>query len=191
MLRAVESRWSTIKLTGKVLGSKSTWYGSGSRVCFKFSPYSMHMRISKKISKGKMLRSFIKYNSLRKFMETSLENLYMYVAARQKLTAIAYSVSKDLPSSLIDIRNFKIQRRERQRQGQKNNWFNKQNNNFASASRFFVHFFPVFARVRLKCLILRFMEDVNKQGRNVISLSELGYGPLKFSFRKVRLQLTK
>ena len=79
----------------------------------------MHMRISKKISKGKMLRSFIKYNSLRKLMGTSLENLYMYVAARQKLTAKAYSVSKDLPSSLIDIRDFKIQRRERQRERQK------------------------------------------------------------------------
>ena len=81
-------------------------------------------------------------------METSLENLYMYVAARQKLTAIAYSVSKDLLSSLIDIRNFKIQRRERQREGQKNNWFNKQNNNFARPSHFFVHFFLVFARLR-------------------------------------------
>ena len=72
----------------------------------------------------------------------------MYVAARQKLTAKAYSVSKDVPSSLIDIRDFKIQRRERQRECQKNNWFNKQNNNFARASRFFVHFFPVFARLR-------------------------------------------
>ena len=68
-------------------------------------------------------------------METSLENLYMYVAARQKLTAKAYSVSKDLPSSLIDI---------------KNNWFNKQNNNFASASRFFVHFFPVFCTTTIE-----------------------------------------
>ena len=43
----------------------------------------------------------------------------MYVAARQKLTAKAYSVSKDLPSSLTDIRDFKIQRRERQRERQK------------------------------------------------------------------------
>ena len=59
------------------------------------------------------------------------------------------------------------------------------------ASRFFVHFFPVFARLRLKCLILRFMEDVNKQGRNFISLSELGYGPLIFSFRRVCLHVTK
>ena len=32
------------------------------------------------------------------------------------------------------------------------------------------------------------MEDVNKQRRNFISLSELEYGPLKFSFRRVRLQ---
>ena len=35
------------------------------------------------------------------------------------------------------------------------------------------------------------MEDVNKQRRNFISLSELGYGPLKFSFMRVRLVLTK
>ena len=45
-------------------------------------------------------------------------------------------------------RDFKIQRRGRQRERQKNNWFNKQNINFARASRFFVHFFPVFARLR-------------------------------------------
>ena len=32
--------------------------------------------------------------------------------------------------------------------GKKNNRFNKQNNNFARASHFFVHFFPVFARLR-------------------------------------------
>ena len=31
---------------------------------------------------------------------------------------------------------------------QKNNWFYKQNDNFARASHFFVHFFPVFARLR-------------------------------------------
>ena len=37
---------------------------------------------------------------------------------------------------------------QRERERQKNNWFNKQNNNFARASRFFVHFFPVFARLR-------------------------------------------
>ena len=49
---------------------------------------------------------------------------------------------------VIKIRDFKIQRRGRQRERHKNNRFNKQNNNFASASHFFVHFFPVFARLR-------------------------------------------
>ena len=34
------------------------------------------------------------------------------------------------------------------------------------------------------------MEDVNKQRRNLISVPELGYGSLKFSFRRVRLHLT-
>ena len=45
-------------------------------------------------------------------------------------------------------RDFQIQRRRRQRERQKGNRFNKQNNNFARASHFFVHFFPVFARLR-------------------------------------------
>ena len=35
------------------------------------------------------------------------------------------------------------------------------------------------------------MEDVNKKRRNINSLSELGYGPLKFSFRRARLHLKK
>ena len=35
------------------------------------------------------------------------------------------------------------------------------------------------------------MENVNKQRRNFISVSELKYGPLKFSFSRVRLQLKK
>ena len=30
----------------------------------------------------------------------------------------------------------------------KTSWFNKQNKNFARASRFFVHFFPIFPRLR-------------------------------------------
>ena len=48
-----------------------------------------------------------------------------------------------------DIRDFKIQRRGRQQERQKKNIrFNKQNNNFARASRFFVHFFARFARPR-------------------------------------------
>ena len=41
----------------------------------------------------------------------------------------------------------KIQQRGRQQERQNNKRFNKQNNKFARASRFFVHFFPVFARL--------------------------------------------
>ena len=42
-----------------------------------------------------------------------------------------------------DNRDFKIRSRGRQRERKKYNSFNKQNNNFARASHFFVHFFPV------------------------------------------------
>ena len=56
----------------------------------------------------------------------------------------------------LEIRDFKIQRRngnengqrERQREHLKNNRFHKQNNNFASASSFFAHFFTVLALLR-------------------------------------------
>ena len=35
------------------------------------------------------------------------------------------------------------------------------------------------------------MENVNEERRNFVSVPELKYGPLKFCFRRVRLQLTK
>ena len=74
----------------------------------------------------------------------------------------------------------------------KNNTFYKQDNNFARSSRFFVHFFARFCTTTAwKCLISRFMEDVNKQRRNFISLSVLGCGPKEFNSRRVRLHLTK
>ena len=81
----------------------------------------------------------------------------------------------------------KIRRCGRQRERQKNNWFN----NKTTTSRFFLFFFSCFCTTTTrKCLIWRFMEDVNKQRRIFISLSELGYGPLKFRFRRVCLHLT-
>ena len=56
----------------------------------------------------------------------------------------------------------------------------------------FLHIsFLFFTTTTWKCLILRLKEDLNKQRRNFISLFELGYGSLKFSFRRVRLHLTK
>ena len=67
----------------------------------------------------------------------------------------------------------------------KNNRFCKQNNNFARASRFFVHFFARFCTTTTwKCPISLFMEDVNKRRRNFISLSVLGYGPKEFNSRR-------
>ena len=43
---------------------------------------------------------------------------------------------------------------------------------------------PFFERLRR--LVSCFMEDVNKQRRNFVSLPELEYGPLEFKFRRVR-----
>ena len=53
-----------------------------------------------------------------------------------------------LTYELTVSRDLKIRRRRRQRQRQKSNRFNNQNNNFPPASRFFVHFFAVAARLR-------------------------------------------
>ena len=50
--------------------------------------------------------------------------------------------------SVVVIEDFKIQRHGRQQERQKNNRFNKQNNNFTRASRFFYISLPVFARLR-------------------------------------------
>ena len=51
-----------------------------------------------------------------------------------------------MATSEINIRDFKMPRR--QREGQKSNRLNRQNKNSARASRFFVHFFAVTARLR-------------------------------------------
>jgi len=93
---------------------------------------------------------------------------------------------------LLLIRDFKIQRRGGRRKRQKNNRFYNQNNNFVRASRSFVHFFTRFCTTATwKWLISRFMEYVNKQRRNAISLSELGYGHLEFNSRRARLHLIR
>ena len=73
----------------------------------------------------------------------------------------------------------------------KNKRFNKQNNNFARASHFFVHFFPVLHDFDVKMPNFAFYGGRKQATTNFICLSELGYGPLKFSFRRVRLHLTK
>ena len=62
-------------------------------------------------------------------------------------------------------------------------WVFQQTNNFARASRFFVHFYSVSARLikTWKCLILRFMEDVNKRRRIFLFLN-LSAVPKKWAF---------
>ena len=57
-------------------------------------------------------------------------------------------IANEAHSAELAIGTFKIQRRGRQGERQKNNRFNKQNNNFARASHYFVHFVPVFTRLR-------------------------------------------
>ena len=52
----------------------------------------------------------------------------------------------------------------------------KQNNKFAGAADFVRTFLcPHGTTTTCKCLISRFMEDVDKSRRNFLSVSELGY----------------
>ena len=80
-------------------------------------------------------------------------------------------------------------RRRRQRERQKSNTWNRQNNNSARASRFFVHFFAVTSRKTGKCLISPFMEDVKKRRLHFLSLSELVYGFLGIQLKKSSLAI--
>ena len=83
------------------------------------------------------------------------------------------------------IRDFKIQRRVRQREHQKTiGWIGKTTTLNVHHTFLYISF-PFLHDYNTKSLNSRFMEDVNKQRRNFISLSELGYGHLKFSFRRV------
>ena len=78
------------------------------------------------------------------------------------------------PITVVNNTDFKMPRRWRQRERQKSNSLTMQNNNFARASRFFVHFFTVTVSTTTtwKYLISRFEVDVNKQWQNFLFLSE-------------------
>ena len=58
----------------------------------------------------------------------------------------------------------------------------KQNNKFAHASHFFVHFFAIAAQLRLE--ISRFMEDINKQWQIFFLFLNLSVVPKKSTPRK-------
>ena len=95
-------------------------------------------------------------------------------------------------SSIADNMDFKIQRRGWQRECKKNNRFYKQNNSFARVSHFFWYISFLFLHdYEVKMPNFVFYGGRKQERRNFIFLSELGYGPLKFSFRRVRLVLTK
>ena len=84
--------------------------------------------------------------------------------------------------------DFKMPRRRRKRKRQKSNWLNKQNNNVT----LFCTFLCSHSRTTTgKCLISRFMGDVNKRQLNFLPLSEFEYGSKEFGSKRVRLHLTK
>ena len=70
----------------------------------------------------------------------------------------------------VFIRDFKMSRRRRQRDRQKSNKLNRQTNNNARVSRFFVHFFAVTARLR------------RENAYNFTFYGELKQATAKFSF---------
>ena len=84
------------------------------------------------------------------------------------------------------IRELQQRRWRRQPGRQKSNRFITQNNNFAHASCFFVHFFTVLARLRL---IASFMEYVNKRQQISFSFSKLECGPQEINSKEIRQHL--
>ena len=86
------------------------------------------------------------------------------------------------------VNKFKMQRR---RENEKSNSLTWQNNTFSRASRFCTSLCGHCTTTMWKCLISRFVKDVNKQWQTFLSLYERGYGWQKFSFRSVHLHLIK
>ena len=71
-------------------------------------------------------------------------------------------------------------------------FYEQNNKKFARASFVFLYIsLPLLHDYNVKMPNSRFMKNINKHRWNFISLSELGYGPLEFNFRRVRLHLTK
>ena len=99
-----------------------------------------------------------------------------------------YSVF-DGSQCIINNRKFKMRRR---RESQISNSFTRQNNNFARASHFLVHFLcRQLHDYPWKCRISRFVKDVNKQWQNSFSSwTRIWLIEIQKS-RRVRLHVTK
>ena len=96
-------------------------------------------------------------------------------------------MSSDFPQ--FAVRDFKIQRRGRQRERQKKNKKErKKRKTLLTCITLFCTFLCRFCTTTTRKIpISRFMEDVKKQRRNFISLSELGYQLLKIKLQADRL----
>ena len=90
-----------------------------------------------------------------------------------------FLIIPSVPLDLVNInRDFKIQWRHRNENVKKTIDFKSKTTTLHEHHTFFLHLFSRFSTTTTwKCLISRFMENVNKQRRNAFSLSELGYGP--------------
>ena len=75
-----------------------------------------------------------------------------------------------------NIKGLQISTTRLQRERQQNNRFNKQNNNLECALHFLYISLPFLHDHNAKMPFF-FVEDINKQRRNFIFLSEIGYGP--------------
>ena len=85
----------------------------------------------------------------------------------------------------FDVRELKQRRRRRQRERQKNNWFGLANNNFARASRFFVHFFVVTVRLRREMPNFTFCGKREDKTTTLFSFPEPQYSLLEFNSKKI------
>ena len=96
------------------------------------------------------------------------------------LDLVLVHTSENSPFAKCQLsRDFQQRRRRRQRERQKSNRFIEQNNQFARASRFFVHFFAVTARLR------RENAQFHELSRTQTSDDKLFFLFLNFFFSKV------
>ena len=133
-----------------------------------FSRHTCPVRSSSLCVQGKLLFStFRTRKEVRNYRSMSQKPLGCY---QQEL----FSLLREYPvfdgsQCIVNNRKFKMRRR---RESQISNSLTRQNNNFAPASHFFVHFFAVNCTTTLengKCLFSCFVKDVNKQWQNSFS----------------------
>ena len=90
-------------------------------------------------------------------------------------------MSSDFPQFAVG--DFKIQRRGRQRERQKKKKKKKKNTSHVHHTFLYISL-SLLHDYDAKSPISRFMEDVNKQRQNFISLSELGYQLLEIQLQE-------